>query len=99
MGEAKRRRDAGQPPRFRGNFMPSQDIRIESPLCVMFRNESGSISCHIHPADGMTHQEYGLLICDLVRHVARAYRVDEEDVWEWVEKERDHPTTDIKNPS
>jgi hypothetical protein len=42
---------------------------------------------------------YGLLIADLVRHVARAFKVGEDAVWEWVDKERGHPTTPITNPS
>jgi hypothetical protein len=39
------------------------------------------------------------LIADLVRHVARAFKVSEGDVWKWVDKERGHPTTAITNPS
>jgi hypothetical protein len=40
-----------------------------------------------------------LLVCDLVRHVARAFKIEENDVWEWVDKERRNPTTEITNPS
>ena len=36
-----------------------------------------------------------MLICDLVRHAAKAFDVDEDDVWEWVDKERRDPTTPI----
>jgi hypothetical protein len=31
--------------------------------------------------------------------VAKAFKVDEDDVWEWVDKERYHYTTDIQEPS
>ena len=65
-----------------------------------FADKSGDVQCHIYPSERCpTHEEYGLLVADLVRHVARAFNVGEEDVWEWVDKERRHPTTAITNPS
>ena len=63
----------------------------------MFK-EGGRVVCHIHPQQTEDHREYGVYICDLVRHVANAFKVDEDDVWEWVDKERHHPTTDIERP-
>jgi hypothetical protein len=65
------------------------------PLVIMFRKHE-KITCHIHPGETDGHEAYGLLICDLVRHVARTFKVDDDDVWEWVDKERRHPTTPIK---
>ena len=38
---------------------------------------------------------FGLVICDIARHVAAAFNVHEDEVWEWVDKERAHHTTDI----
>ncbi len=61
--------------------------------------QDGKVVCQIHPAKGLDHTHYGLVICDLVRHVARAFRVDEDEVWKWVDKERRHPTTDVTQPS
>jgi hypothetical protein len=79
--------------------MANKTMRIESPLIVMFEAD-GEIVCHIHPSKkASSHQHYGLLVCDLVRHVARAFKVDEDAVWEWVDKERHRPTTEIRNPS
>jgi hypothetical protein len=79
--------------------MANKTMRIESPLVVMFEAD-GEIVCHIHPSKkASSHQHYGLLICDLVRHVARAFKVDEDAVWEWVDKERRRPTSEIRNPS
>jgi hypothetical protein len=76
-----------------------QRFEIRDPLVVMFRTPDGKVTTHIHPADGITYKHYGLLVCDLVRHVARAFRVDEDAVWSWVKKERHNPTTDITRPS
>ena len=74
--------------------------RIENPLVVMFEAPDGNVICHIQPSQrAKSHQHFGLLICDLVRHVARAFKVKEADVWEWVDKERHRPTTDITRPS
>ncbi len=74
-------------------------MRIENPLVIMFEAPDNNVVCHIHPRPGLTHQHYGLLICDLVRHVARSFSVEEAQVWEWVDKERHHATTDIQQPS
>jgi hypothetical protein len=71
---------------------------LKDPLVVMFQQD-GKLVCHIHPAEGLDHKHYGLAICDLVRHVARAFHVDEAEVWKWVDKERRRPTTDITQPS
>jgi hypothetical protein len=43
-----------------------------------------------------TYRSFGLVIADIIRHVANAYAVDEADVLEWVHREMDNPTTDIK---
>lgn len=74
-----------------------EPMMIQEPLIIMFRQDD-KITCHIHPGE-YNHKHYGLLICDLVRHVANAFKVDEDDVWEWVDKERHHHTSEIKQPS
>ena len=76
-----------------------QPMVIAEPLVIMYEAPGGQVITNIHPKKGLTHKAYGLLICDLVRHVGRAYKVPEDDVWEWVDRERKRPTTDITNPS
>jgi hypothetical protein len=71
---------------------------LKDPLVVMFQQD-GQLICHIHPAEGLDHRHYGVVICDLVRHVARAFKVEEAEVWDWVDKERQSPTSDILRPS
>jgi hypothetical protein len=79
--------------------MAGKAMKIEKPLVIMFETPDGVI-CHLYPSEtANSHRHYGMLVCDLVRHVARAFEVEEQDVWEWVDKERDHPTTDITRPS
>lgn len=75
-----------------------QPMMITAPLVIMFKQDE-DIVCHLHPPSNYDHTHYGLLICDLVRHVAAAFKVEEDDVWMWVDKERHRHTTDIKRPS
>lgn len=66
-------------------------MKITNPWVVVF-DQDGSVQTHIH-REGRTYEQYGIVICDLVRHVANAYGVREDQVWEWVEKERYHQTS------
>ncbi len=69
------------------------DLEINSPLIIVFEND-GQLQTHLYPGE-MGYQEYGTLIATLVRHVANAFKVREDDVWEYVDKERCEPTTPI----
>lgn len=71
---------------------------VVKPLVIMFEEGDGGVVCHIHPKEGYGHQHYGILICDLVRNVADAFGVKEDEVWKWVDKERHHHTSDITHP-
>jgi hypothetical protein len=73
----------------------NQPTIIKSPLVIMFRDEAGGVICHLHPGKSDDYKRYGLLVCDLVRHVAKCFDVDEDDVWECVERERENPTTTV----
>jgi hypothetical protein len=78
MGAAKRRRSLsvaeGGPPVQRGQTPQAGTFRIENPLVIMFADPQGEVVCHIHPSERCpTHESYGLLVADLVRHVARAF--------------------------
>ena len=69
---------------------------IDSPLVIMYEDRDAGIVCRIHQSANVnSHEHYGILICDLVRHVARAFKVAEDDVWQWVDKERRKPTSDV----
>jgi hypothetical protein len=68
---------------------------IANPVFIMYRNADEEFIFQIHKPKGCTHEPYGLAICDLVRHVAKAFKVPEDAVWEWVDKERHRPTGPI----
>jgi hypothetical protein len=69
---------------------------IQNPLAIIFEGPDKKVVTHIHAPEGYTHEHYGMIVCDFVRHVARAFKVSEEAVWEWVDKERSHPTSPIE---
>lgn len=68
---------------------------VKYPLIFTFLDHQDAPICVLSPPPGYGYQAYGLLICDLVRHVSRLFKVNEEDVFEWIEKERHKPTTTI----
>ena len=76
-----------------------RQMRIADPLVIMFREPGGNVVTHIHRPPDLGHDSFGLLVCDLVRHIANAYQVGEDAVWEWVDKERGRPTTAISRHS
>lgn len=71
---------------------------VEKPLIIVF-DQDGHLTVHLFPGPEHTHEHYGLLIADLVKHVALCFKVSDEEVWEWVDKERRHPTTLFTVPS
>jgi len=80
--------------------MNEKPMTIVDPLVLMFHDDTGTkVICHIHPPPGTDYRGFGLLICDLTRHVAKAFGVEEDEVWEWVEKERRNPTTNLTRVS
>ena len=71
----------------------SREMQIDSPIIIVFEND-GQLQTHLYPGE-MGYQEYGTLIATLVRHVANSFKVEEKDVWEWVDKERYDPTAPV----
>lgn len=71
-------------------------LEVSNPFLAVYEVD-GKLRCMIHPSGSAdSYMAYGLIVADIVRHVAIAFRVDEEAVWRWVEKERKNPTTAIK---
>ena len=71
--------------------IPEGAEMVSNPLILMHLVK-GTVETRIHPPFDYTHKHYGLLVCDLVRHIAAMFRVDESKVWYWVERERQRPT-------
>jgi hypothetical protein len=76
----------------------SEYVEIRNPLLICFE-EDGRTLVHIHPSEFTpTHEQFGIVICDLVCHVALNFCVPESAVWEWVDKERFNPTDEVTGP-
>ena len=65
------------------------------PIIVVHRLPDGRCHTALDNLGRLSYQHFALAINDIVRHVAEAFKVSEEEVWEWVEKERNYPTTNI----
>ncbi|MGA2534633.1 MAG: hypothetical protein ABSF53_01370 [Terracidiphilus sp.] len=73
-------------------------MKVEKPLIICFENDEGNVQTILYPGQ-RSYKQYGILITDVVRHIANAFKVREVDVWEWVDKERyrpKSPVTEIK---
>lgn len=69
--------------------------QVEQPYLMVFKAGKGYV-VRIDTQGQFGPDGYGLLICDLVRHGARAFGCDEQLIWDWVEKERDNPTARLE---
>ncbi len=79
--------------------MTENTIEVREPLVIIYQSGDG-LTCRIYPSESASsHEHYGMIICDLVRHVARAFNVTESEVWDAVDKERDNPTTEVTQAS
>lgn len=75
-----------------------QPMLITGPnplLLVAVEDVNGKTQTQISGSGELTVPKLGLIIADLVRHGAAALNVHEDEVWCWVDLERQHPTTEL----
>jgi hypothetical protein len=76
--------------------MTDEQKSVIDPLIIMYTNPADNkLTTQLHFPEGWGHEHYGLIVCDLVRHIANYFRVEEDAVWEWVDRERHHHTGDV----
>jgi len=70
---------------------------MEGPILTItvVRGEGSSVHA-VLDAGGISKREFGLIMCDIIRRAALGFKVSEEDMWEEVDEERNHPTSQIK---
>jgi len=68
-------------------------LKIEKPLIICFEND-GKIQTHLYPGE-RSYEQYGILIADVVRHIANAFNIHEDKVWERVDNERHRQTSPV----
>ncbi len=65
------------------------------PIAIISEHpETGDTIYRLFSRDGewKRYEDYGILVARFVRHIANCFNVPEGKVWEWVDKERCHPT-------
>ncbi len=65
--------------------------QIVNSLVIIFKNEEGGLTCAIHPDENYKPSVYGVIVNDLVQHIANCFGVREAEVWKWIDDERFHP--------
>jgi hypothetical protein len=69
---------------------------LERARLILTADDTGKLVCLIkkQPDDQVGH--FGIALADCARHVARAFHVDEDEVFEWIERERDSPSSKLE---
>jgi hypothetical protein len=76
----------------------AKKVAIRDPLVIMYKDDQNGVICRLYPGS-VKYPAYAKLVCDLVGHIARAFDVSEDEVWELAEKERGNPTTNLSRLS
>lgn len=75
--------------------MSDETYTVKDPYFVMFRNEANQAECHIGGPDDTGLPVYGILVADLIRHLAIAHGVEVEAVMAHVMLELARPSAVI----
>lgn len=76
-------------------------MAISAPYVIVFEAE-GSTQYHFHPPKEVAGNQgkgimfYGMLMSDIVRHVAQMYEVPPDTIWQAVDMERQAPTGNVE---
>ena len=71
---------------------------IKNPWIIIHQPEGddGKIRTLLAGKPEAGYEDFALIVCDLIRHIAAGFHVSENDVFEWIDKERKKPTTEIE---
>ena len=69
---------------------------LASARLILTAAEDGKLVCLIQKKPGDSAAHFGMALADCARHVAKAFGVDEDEVFGWIERERVKPTTEIE---
>lgn len=68
--------------------------QLGEPMVIVHR-EAGELQTLLFNFEGHKPEAYGLIVADIIGHVAKHYDCDPEFVMDWVRKELDNPTTPL----
>ena len=69
-----------------------EDFAIIRPWVIVHQPKNRSETILAGPPDA-NERHFALIAADLIRHIARAYQLDEADVMRFVQEEMDNPTS------
>ena len=69
-------------------------IPIVDPWIIVHQPEDKLETILAGPPD-TNYERFGIVIADVIRHVANRFNVEEADVMNWVNREIDDPTTEL----
>lgn len=75
------------------------DAMLQRARLILTADDSGKLVCLIRKQPGDVAGHFGIALADCARHVARAFNVDEDEVFGWIEKERLKPTSTLEGGS
>ncbi len=69
-------------------------MEINKPWIIVHEPaDGGDLETILAGPEDCNYRHFGLAICDVIRHVANRFDVDEAEVFSWVQREMDDPTT------
>tara|TARA_Y100000310_G_C20020329_1_gene507077 strand:+ start:249 stop:497 length:249 start_codon:yes stop_codon:yes gene_type:complete len=75
------------------------DVILENPVILVHQPDYAGAGYETlifnRDSDPLGCSHYGILIADIIRHVAQAMNVAESDVSEWVQRELDQSTSEV----
>lgn len=77
------------------NFALASEMPETNVVLKVYASKDHGVVAHIN-ANGYGPGHFGLLLADCIRHVARAFNVDEGEVYEYVKREMSMPSTKIE---
>ena len=72
---------------------------LERARLILTADDTGKLVCLIRKQPGDVAGHFGIALADCARHVAKAFHVDEDEVFGWIEKERLKPSSKLEGGS
>ncbi|MGI9408427.1 MAG: hypothetical protein ACR2OV_00030 [Hyphomicrobiaceae bacterium] len=70
-------------------------LAVEEMMVLVHRTSDEKLETMLFDFRDHGPEAYGLIIADIIGHVAKRYGCDPEYVVDWVHKELDNPTTNL----
>jgi hypothetical protein len=72
---------------------------LQNARLILTSDDSGKLVCLIKRQPGDVVGHFGIALADCARHVAKAFGVGEDEVFDWIERERQEPSSKLQGTS